>query len=101
MLLNKSVGKIPFGVTDYVRVDVLFVLGSVAVCFGFGCRRQQKRHAAAPPPAGMRRRMERKRQKLVEATTGWLETYPVPHVTARNTIPGLGKQVLWQNGTPK
>ncbi|RMB97385.1 hypothetical protein DUI87_26113 [Hirundo rustica rustica] len=26
---------------------------------------------------------------MVEATTGWLETYPVPHATARNTILGL------------
>ncbi|RMC01812.1 hypothetical protein DUI87_21620 [Hirundo rustica rustica] len=25
---------------------------------------------------------------MVEATTGWLETYPVPHATARNTIRG-------------
>ncbi|KAK4831009.1 hypothetical protein QYF61_014610 [Mycteria americana] len=31
---------------------------------------------------------------MVEATTGWLETYPVPHATARNTILGLKKQVL-------
>ncbi|RMC04376.1 hypothetical protein DUI87_19197 [Hirundo rustica rustica] len=30
---------------------------------------------------------------MVEATTGWLETYPVPHATARNTILGLKKQV--------
>ncbi|RMC19944.1 hypothetical protein DUI87_03512 [Hirundo rustica rustica] len=26
---------------------------------------------------------------MVEATTGWLETYPVPHATAQNTILGL------------
>ncbi|RMC16597.1 hypothetical protein DUI87_06534 [Hirundo rustica rustica] len=26
---------------------------------------------------------------MVEATTRWLETYPVPHATARNTILGL------------
>jgi len=32
--------------------------------------------------------------KMVEATTGWLQTYPVPHATARNTILGLEKQVL-------
>ncbi|GAB0207493.1 hypothetical protein GRJ2_003215000 [Grus japonensis] len=32
---------------------------------------------------------------MVEATTGWLETYPVPHATARNTILALEKQVLW------
>ncbi|RMC20757.1 hypothetical protein DUI87_01609 [Hirundo rustica rustica] len=38
---------------------------------------------------------------MEEATTGWLETYPVPHVTARNTILGLEKQVLWRHGTPK
>ncbi|KAF4803562.1 hypothetical protein TURU_014995 [Turdus rufiventris] len=31
---------------------------------------------------------------MVEATTGWLETYPVPHATARNTILGLEKRVL-------
>uniref|UniRef100_A0A8C3ETQ1 ribonuclease H n=1 Tax=Corvus moneduloides TaxID=1196302 RepID=A0A8C3ETQ1_CORMO len=37
---------------------------------------------------------------MVEATTGWLETYPVPHATARNTILGLEKQVLWRHGTP-
>lgn len=30
----------------------------------------------------------------VEATTGWLETYPVPHAIARNTILGLEKEVL-------
>ncbi|GAB0206566.1 hypothetical protein GRJ2_003122200 [Grus japonensis] len=38
---------------------------------------------------------------MVEATTGWLETYPVPHATARNTILGLEKQVLWRRGTPE
>jgi len=32
---------------------------------------------------------------MVEAPTVWLETYPVPHATARNTILGLEKQVLW------
>ncbi|RMC02970.1 hypothetical protein DUI87_20163 [Hirundo rustica rustica] len=37
----------------------------------------------------------------IEATTGWLETYPVPHATARNTILGLEKQVLWRHGTPE
>ncbi|KAF4803080.1 hypothetical protein TURU_020465 [Turdus rufiventris] len=26
---------------------------------------------------------------MVEATTGWLETYPVPHATAQNTILSL------------
>jgi len=31
----------------------------------------------------------------VEATTGWLEIYPVSGDTARNTILGLEKQVLW------
>jgi len=35
---------------------------------------------------------------IVEATTGWLETYPVPHVTAWNTIVGLEHQELWQQG---
>ncbi|KAK4810662.1 hypothetical protein QYF61_007462 [Mycteria americana] len=38
---------------------------------------------------------------MVEATTGWLETYPVPHATSRNTILGLEKQVLWRHGTPE
>jgi len=38
---------------------------------------------------------------VVEATTGWLETYPVPHATYRNTILGLEKQVLSRHGTPK
>ncbi|RMB95548.1 hypothetical protein DUI87_27658 [Hirundo rustica rustica] len=37
----------------------------------------------------------------MEATTGWLETYPVPHATARNTILGLEKQILWRHGTPE
>ncbi|KAF4793363.1 uncharacterized protein K02A2.6-like protein [Turdus rufiventris] len=36
---------------------------------------------------------------MVEATTGWLETYPVPHATAQNTILGLGKQLLWSHST--
>ncbi|RMC16943.1 hypothetical protein DUI87_06198 [Hirundo rustica rustica] len=38
---------------------------------------------------------------MVEATTGWLETYPVPHATARTTILGLEKQILWRHGTPE
>ncbi|KAK4819555.1 hypothetical protein QYF61_007066 [Mycteria americana] len=38
---------------------------------------------------------------MVETTTGWLETYPVPHATTRNTILGLEKQVLWRHGTPE
>ncbi|RMC20991.1 hypothetical protein DUI87_01846 [Hirundo rustica rustica] len=38
---------------------------------------------------------------MVEATTGWLETYPVPHATARNTILSLEKHVLWRHGTPE
>ncbi|RMC19705.1 hypothetical protein DUI87_03269 [Hirundo rustica rustica] len=38
---------------------------------------------------------------MVEATTGWLETYPVPHATARNTILSLEKQILWRHGTPE
>nr|XP_031363461.1 uncharacterized protein K02A2.6-like [Lonchura striata domestica] len=38
---------------------------------------------------------------MVEATTGWLETFPVPHATARNTILGLEKQILWRHGTPE
>jgi len=32
---------------------------------------------------------------MLKATSGWLEIYPVRHVTAWNAIPGLGKQVLW------
>ncbi|RMC21874.1 hypothetical protein DUI87_02745 [Hirundo rustica rustica] len=38
---------------------------------------------------------------MVEATTGWLKTYHVPHATARNTILGLEKQILWRHGTPE
>ena len=38
---------------------------------------------------------------MVEATIGWLETYPVNHATARNTILGLERQILWQHGTPE
>jgi len=38
---------------------------------------------------------------MVEATTGRLETYAVPHATTWNTIIGLEKQVLWQRGTPE
>ncbi|KAK4817217.1 hypothetical protein QYF61_003741 [Mycteria americana] len=38
---------------------------------------------------------------MVKATTGWLETYPVPQATAQNTILGLEKQVLWRHGTPE
>jgi len=38
---------------------------------------------------------------MVEATTGWLETYLVPHATAQNTIVGLEKQVLWRHDTPE
>ncbi|GAB0207634.1 hypothetical protein GRJ2_003229100 [Grus japonensis] len=38
---------------------------------------------------------------MVEATTRWLETYPVSHATAWNTILGLEKQVLWQHSTPE
>ncbi|KAF4798910.1 uncharacterized protein TURU_059513 [Turdus rufiventris] len=38
---------------------------------------------------------------MVEATIGWLETYPVPHANAWNIILGLEKQVLWRHGTPE
>ena len=38
---------------------------------------------------------------MVEATTGSLETYPVPNATAQNPILGLEKQVLWRHGTPE
>ncbi|GAB0206679.1 hypothetical protein GRJ2_003133500 [Grus japonensis] len=36
-----------------------------------------------------------------EATTGCLETYPVPHATAQNAILKVEKQVLWRHGTPE
>ena len=36
---------------------------------------------------------------MVEAATGWLEIYAMPHVTAQNTILGLEKKVLWQHDT--
>ncbi|RMB89469.1 hypothetical protein DUI87_34156 [Hirundo rustica rustica] len=38
---------------------------------------------------------------MVEATIGWLETYPVPHATAWNTMVGLEKQILWRHGNPE
>ena len=38
---------------------------------------------------------------MVEAITGWLETYAVPYAAARNTILGLEKQILWGHGTPE
>ncbi|RMB99664.1 hypothetical protein DUI87_23918 [Hirundo rustica rustica] len=38
---------------------------------------------------------------MVEATTGWSETYPVPHATARNTMVGLEMQNPWRHGTPE
>ncbi|RMC18198.1 hypothetical protein DUI87_05079 [Hirundo rustica rustica] len=38
---------------------------------------------------------------MVEATTTSLETYPVLHATAWNTILGLEKRVLWRHGTPE
>ncbi|KAK4822913.1 hypothetical protein QYF61_023276, partial [Mycteria americana] len=38
---------------------------------------------------------------MVEATTGWLETYPVNHATAQNNILGLEKQIVWQRGIPE
>ncbi|PKU37904.1 hypothetical protein llap_11787 [Limosa lapponica baueri] len=38
---------------------------------------------------------------MVEGSTGWLETYAVPHATAQNTILGLENQVLWRHGTPE
>ena len=38
---------------------------------------------------------------MVDATTGWLETSPAPHATARNALLGLEKQVLWRHGTPE
>lgn len=38
---------------------------------------------------------------VVKQPTRWLETYPVPHATAQNTILSLEKQVLWWDGTPE
>ena len=38
---------------------------------------------------------------VVEVTAGWLETHSVSYATARNTILGLKKQVLWQHDTPE
>jgi len=38
---------------------------------------------------------------MVEAITRQLETYLAPHATARNTVLGLEKQVLWRHGTPE
>ncbi|KAK4823344.1 hypothetical protein QYF61_001621 [Mycteria americana] len=43
----------------------------------------------------------RQGKRMVEATTGWLETYPVPHATTQNTVLDLEKQVLRQHGTPE
>jgi len=52
---------------------------------------------------GVRRTCQGKQHVLtvVEATTRWLETYPVPHATAKKTIMGLKKQVLWRHRTPE
>lgn len=36
---------------------------------------------------------------MVETTTAWLQTHPVPRATTRNTVLGLGKQVLWRHST--
>ncbi|KAF4794070.1 uncharacterized protein K02A2.6-like protein [Turdus rufiventris] len=38
---------------------------------------------------------------MVEATTRWLENYPVPHTTVQNTILGLEKQVIWSHSIPE
>lgn len=38
---------------------------------------------------------------MVEATIGWLETYPVSCATAQNTILGLKIHIFWQKGTPR
>jgi len=38
---------------------------------------------------------------MVEAITGWLETYPVPHANPPEYHPGPEKQVLWRHGTPE
>ncbi|RMC21680.1 hypothetical protein DUI87_02548 [Hirundo rustica rustica] len=40
-------------------------------------------------------------KQIVETTTGCLDTYPMLHITAWNTILGLEKQVLWPHGTPE
>ena len=36
---------------------------------------------------------------MVQPTTRWLETHPMPHATTWNAVLGLEKQVLWQQGT--
>lgn len=38
---------------------------------------------------------------MAEATTRLLESYPMHHDTAQNTILDLEKQILWQHGTPE
>ena len=38
---------------------------------------------------------------MVEATSGCLETYTVPHATSQNTTLGIEKQVLWRHDTPE
>lgn len=38
---------------------------------------------------------------MVEAITGWLETYAVPCAIAQNTILGLEGQILQRHGTPE
>lgn len=36
--------------------------------------------------------------RMVEAAIGCLETYPVPHAAAQNTVLGLERKVLGQRG---
>ena len=38
---------------------------------------------------------------MVEATFGWLETYPLPHTTTRNTILGLENKSCGDMALPK
>lgn len=38
---------------------------------------------------------------MVETTIRWLETYPVPHATAQDTILGREKQILGRRSIPE
>ncbi|XP_074710644.1 uncharacterized protein LOC141937115 isoform X2 [Strix uralensis] len=61
----------------------------------------QTGHWSVPYPVTLCSGYKAELEAVVEATTGWLETYPVSHVTARNTILGLEERVLWRHGTPE
>jgi len=38
---------------------------------------------------------------MVEAATGWLETYTAPYATAQNTIPGLENDGTYEDMAPQ